>query len=263
MASEANQNNSPTGIPFYVESSPRRVRDPSCPDSVDGWQGANEATFKLLEGLESLRDLRVVLEDLVAQEHPHQELRRIKRLSTPLYSFAWSVLNICSEVIKNPQSYGGITDQCEESVRLWKDEMLRTVPLSGESALRTIRNKIDAHVDSSSIMNPQVIWEHVSLTNYIPWLGCTITAFKHMLALNVFGWSCDSSHPDVWRIMSVDGTLVDFMMENGSPSYIIAVTQTVSPKVDIANELNHVITLHNTLLSKLPAGYFEERDPSS
>ena len=259
MNSKSNDD-SPGGIPFYVESTPRKVRDPSVPDHVDGWQGSNDATFKLLEGLESLRDLKVVLSDLLAQDEPHKDLRRIKRISTPLYSLAWSVINICDELINHPEKYGGRTAECAESVRNWKQEMERTVPLSGDSTLRKVRNKIDAHVDAVAVMNPETVWEHVTLENYIPWLGCTITAYKHMLVLNIYGWTCESSHPDIWRLMSVDGMLVDFYMENGQPSYITSTTQTISPKVDIARELNEITTIHNNLLGKLPEDLFPDRN---
>jgi len=260
MTSEPNDDKFSRGLPFYIESTPRKVRDPSIPEHVDGWKGCSEATFKLLEGLESLRDLKVVLSDLVAQDQPHLELRRIKRISTPLYSLAWSVINICDELINNPNSYGGRTDECEKSVRDWKQEMERVVPLSGDSTLRKVRNKIDAHIDSGTVMNPESVWEHVTLENYVPWLGCTITAYKHMLVLNVYGWTCESSHPDIWRLMSVDGMLVDFFMENGQPSFITSATQTISPKVDIARDLNEIITIYNSLLGKLPSTFFPNRD---
>ena len=238
----------PSGIPFYIEPSPRKVPDPASPDDIDGWDGANDVSFKLLEALESLRDLHVVLQDLVAQDEPQYDRRRIKRISTPLYSFAWAIRNICTELLENPDKYGGLSDEMKSKVNDYHDEMVRVVPLSVNSPLRTVRNKIDAHVDPSTVNDPEQFWGHVELENYIPWLSCSIITFALLLALDVYGWTCDSSHPDIFRLMSVDGTLVDLLMVDGEPSMIAGITQTTSPKVSIVQELNAVITLHNTLL---------------
>lgn len=242
----------PSGIPFYIERSPRQVQDPACQDSVDQWAGANAVTFRLLAALESLRDLRIVLADLVGQDKPDTDRRRIKRISTPLYAFAWSVQNICTELIDSPDSYGGLSDEFIVQVRGYHDEMVRVVPLSGDSPLRTVRNKIDAHVDPETVLTPGDVWGHVELNNFIPWLGCSLVVFSQLLILDVYGWTCESTHPNVFRLMSVDGTLVDLLMVDGQPSKIVGVAHTTSPKVEIAQELNAVITLHNTLLQSLP-----------
>ncbi len=248
MTDQNGMADTPSGIPFYIERSPRKVQDPACPDNVDGWEGANDVTFKLLEALESLRDLRIVLQDLAAQDEPHSERRRIKRISTPLYSFAWSVRNVCKELVENSNSYGGLSEAFKSKVNRYNDKMERVVPLSRCSPLRAVRNKIDAHVDPSTVTNPEEVWGHVELTNYIPWLACSLTTFSHLLALDVYGWTCKSTHPDIFRLMSVDGTLVDFVMDDGQPSVIAGISHTTSPKVSIAEELNAVITLHNALL---------------
>jgi hypothetical protein len=247
-------NESPTGIPLYVEPVPRPVRDPACPETIDAWEGANTVTFRLLEALESLRDLRVALNDLASQSDPRSDRRRIKRISTPLYSFAWSVRNICKELVANPDSYGGLSDADKAGVQRYDNEMAGAVPLSGESPLRVVRNKIDAHVDPDTAKNPQGVWAHVNLANYVAWLACSLVTFKQLLALDVYAWTCQSTHPQVFRLMSVDGTLVDLVMVDGHPSMIAGVTQTTSPMLSIANELNAVITLHNSLLRWLPTG---------
>jgi hypothetical protein len=242
----------PSGIPFYVERSLRQVQDPAYPNNIDGWEGANTVTFRLLQALESLRDLRIALADLASQSEPHSDRRRIKRLSTPLVSFAWSVRNICKELVGNSDSYGGISDAARAEAKRYDDEMARVVPLSGNGPLRAVRNKIDAHVDPDTVTTPQQVWGHVELNNYIPWIACSLITFSRLLALDVYGWTCKSTHPDIFRLMSVDGTLVDLVMVDGQPSRIAGVTQTTSPKVSIVEEFNAVITLHNTLLKSLP-----------
>ena len=62
MTTESNdEEGPPRGIPLYIDTKPRKVRDPSIPEHVNGWQGSNDAPFKLLEGLESLRDIKLIL----------------------------------------------------------------------------------------------------------------------------------------------------------------------------------------------------------
>jgi len=251
MTEVRQQNDSPRGIPFYIERSPRKVQDPACPKDIDGWEGANQVTFCLLQALESLRDLRIVLNDLASQAEPKTDRRRIKRISTPLFSFAWAIKGICEELVEKPDSYGGLSDALRTEVKRWEDEIARVVPLSGTGALRAVRNKIDAHVDPDTVLNPEEVWGHVELDNYIPWLACSLIAFSWLLAVDVYAWSCKSAHPDIFRLMGVDGTLVDLVMVDGQPSMIAGVTQTTSPKVSIAGELNAVITLHNMLLQSL------------
>ncbi len=252
MTEQREQTDAPRGIPFYIEQSLRRVQDPACLKDIDGWAGANQVTFCLLQALESLRDPRVVLTDLASQGQPNSDRRRIKRISTPLVSFARSIRDICKELLANPDFYGGLSDAVRAEIRQCDDEMARVVPLSGNGALRVVRNKIDAHVDPDTVMNPQQVWGHVELGNYIPWLGCSLITFSRLLVLDVYGWTCKSAHPDIFRLMEVDGTLVDFVMVDGQPSIIAGITQTKFPKVSIAGELNAVITLHNTLLQSLP-----------
>ena len=253
MATEVAMGETPSGIPYYFERSPRNAQDPACPDNVDGWDGANDVTIKLLLALESLRDLRVVLQDLLAQEQPYSDRRRIKGISTPLVSFTSAIQKICKELLGHPDSIGGLSDEVKAKVNEYLQEIVRVFPPTGNSPLRTVRNKIDAHVDESTVEKREQIWDHVDLSLFLPWIACALIHFSELLALEVYGWTCKSTHPDVFRLMSVDGTLVDLLVIDEKPSRIVGISITTSPKVGIAEELNAVITLYNALLQSPPA----------
>ncbi len=248
MSHEESQSETLHELPLYAEPCPRCIPDPARSEKVDSWKAANRVTFRLLEALESLRDLRISLSDLASQSHPNEDHRRIKRISTPLFSFAWAIRNLCKEFIDHPDHYGHPSKEFLSQIQGFHDEMERSVPVSGNSPLRVVRNKIDAHVDPDVVHSPSAVWDHVELSNFLPWLACSLTMFSQLLVLDYYGWTCESSRPDVWRLMSVEGTLVNFLMVNGEPSHIISISMVESPKIAVAKELNEVITLYNTLL---------------
>lgn len=72
-----------------------------------------------------------------------------------------------------------------------------------------------------------------------------------LLDLDHFAWSKLDTPDHVWTLMSVDGTTVDLIMEDGRPTFIAGVTFTESPKAAVFRELQAVQRLCKKLLADL------------
>jgi hypothetical protein len=52
--------------------------------------------------------------------------------------------------------------------------------------------------------------------------------------------------------MTVDGSVVDFYLQNGEPAAILKVTFAKSPKYGIAEEIEKLVNLYNRIAAKMP-----------
>lgn len=138
----------------------------------------------------------------------------------------------------------------DEQKQIFNQRLLKfkqTVPLKN-GALKTIRDKISSHVDKKVFAHdPRKVWELVDIDLQLEWLRLIIVELMFLLSLDIYAWTRESGHPDVFRLMSADGVQVDFLMENKSFKAIVAATMTASPKYYISNKVLEVDFLYKRI----------------
>lgn len=237
-------------IPVYVDSSEPELQDPSKEQSPAVWMAANQISFKLLRCVEAIRDLARILESIAVLDAPLSDKRGAKMLATPLYNLAVGVKDMFSELEGNAKEYSRISPSQHKELRKWATVFATEVPIGKGEDLRAVRDKIDAHIDKDAVVTPGKYWGKVDLPTYLQWIRICSEEILHLLTFDIYGWSQESGHPDVWRLMAVDGILVDWYMEEDRIVSLLSTTFTKSPKYGIAREIENLAALHNRIVSK-------------
>lgn len=237
-------------IPVYVDPDEPEIQDPARQQEPTVWMGANQIAFKLLRCVEAVRDLTRILESIARVDAPLSDRRQVKMLATPLYTLALGVQNMFNELEGNAREYPTLSSTQRQELHGRAVRFAEQVPLGKDSDLRAVRNKIDAHVDRDAVIAPDKYWGKVDLFAYLHWMRVCLEEILQLLKLDVYGWARESGHPDIWSLMAVDGTLVDWCMQDDKPVSILRVTLAKSPKYNIASEIENLVTLHNRIMSK-------------
>lgn len=228
------------GIPIYIDDSQPQIDDPSIRSDKIFWFPANRISTKLATCLEAVRDISRLLGILADQDDPASDKRIVKLLATPLYNFAVGVENVFKDLQGNAKEYGQLDDSQRGLINDYLSEYSKKVPLR-DGALRTVRNKIGSHVDHDVFIgDPRKVWGLVDLDQQLSWLKTTVQQMEFLLSLDVYAWTRDSGHPDIFRLMSVDGIQVDLDVEN---KVILGVTMARSPKYYLFEQLQKVASL--------------------
>ncbi|MDJ0796386.1 MAG: hypothetical protein QNJ51_06045 [Calothrix sp. MO_167.B12] len=238
------------GIPVYADGGEPEINDPAVLPSKTAWRGSNEISFKLLRCLEAIRDLSKSMENLAKLDDPTSDRRLVKHLASPLYALGSGVLDIFNELESNAKNYTVIASPQHKEIISRKKQFTTDVPTDNKSALRVVRDKIDSHIDKNAVINPEDYWVNVDLPSFLKWIRSCLEQILYLLSLDGYGWTRDSGHPDVWSLMSVDGTVVDFYMKDGEPVAIISITFAKSPKQGVLNEIKSFLTLYNKVAYK-------------
>ncbi|MBD2441945.1 hypothetical protein H6G25_01690 [Dolichospermum sp. FACHB-1091] len=238
------------GIPLYADWSEPEINDPALIQDTTVWRGSNELSFKLLRCLEAIRDISKIMEGLAKLEDPISDKRLVKQLASPLYTLGSGILDMFNELESNAKSYALIASPQHKEIINRKKQFIIDVPTDKTSALRLVRDKIDSHIDKIAVIRPEDFWIYVDMPSFLQWLKSCLEQILYLLSLNGYGWTRDSGHPDVWSLMSVDGKVLDFYMENGEPSHIIGVTSVKSPKHGVLSEIKAFVALYNEVASK-------------
>ena len=233
------------GLPVSVDLSEPEIQDPAGQQAPTVWMGANAISFKLLRCVEAVRDLTRTLQSIAEFDDPLSDKRGAKILATPLYTLASCVRDIFNELEGNAKDYSTVSLAQHKELRERAARFAKQVSLDRGSDLRAVRKKISAHVDKDAVITPDKYWSKVDLLAYLRWMKVCLEQIMHLLTLDVYGWTRESGHPDVWSLMSVDGTVVDLYMQNGKPVSILNITLVKSPKYSIANEIKKLVTLYN------------------
>jgi hypothetical protein len=233
------------GILLLVNLDEPEVKDPAIKQSSVVWSGANEISFKLLRCLEAVRDITKIFQVLVELDDPFSDKRWVKQTASPLYNLASGIHDMFNELEGNAKNYSILTTKERRELKKKATQFGEQVPLDNQSELKDVRDRIDSHVDKVAVITPDEYWEKVNLSSYLGWLRVCLEQLAHLLSLEVYGWTRDSGHPDVWSLMSVDGTVVDFYMQDGQPVAILSVTLAKSPKYSVLNELQNLVDLYN------------------
>lgn len=238
------------GIPLFVDSDEPEIKDAAIQQESTVWYGSNQISFKLLRCLEAIRDITKILEVLAGHDNPFSDKRWSKQIASPLYNLASGVKDMFNELEGNAKNYSILGDKERRELKKRAVQFEGQVPLDNQSELRAVRDKIDSHIDKDAVITPDKYWSKVNLYSYLVWLRNSLEQLLHLLSLDVYGWTRDSGHPDVWSLMSVDGTVVDLYMQEGQPVSILNVTLAKSPKYGVQNEIINLVDLYNNLVAK-------------
>jgi hypothetical protein len=238
------------GIPLYADGSEPKINDPAMPPSKTAWHGSNEISFKLLQCVEAIRDISTSLESLAKLDNPNFNKRLVKQVASPLHVLAKGVLDMFNELESNAKHYTLIASPQHKEIINRKKKFTAEVPSDKNSDLRTVRDKIGSHIDKIAVITPEIYWNKVDLLSFLNWIRGCLEQVLYLLSLDAYGWTRDSGHPDVWSLMSVDGTVVDFYMQDGKPVTIIGVTCVKSPKYGFLTEIKNFVVLYNEVARK-------------
>ncbi|MEM1172117.1 MAG: hypothetical protein AAGJ08_24305 [Cyanobacteria bacterium P01_H01_bin.35] len=253
MSEEVNQESAEEGnkgIPVYGDWKEPRINNPSIVHDSNDWRGGNTISVKLLICLEALRDLTLTMENLSKFDKPSDEKRLVKQLASPLYNLASGVRDMFNELESNVKSYKVITSEQHKEIVCRKKQFLLDVPTDKKSDLRVVRDKIDSHVDKDAVTQPEYFWGKVNLHFFLKLVRHCLEQIVYLLSLDIYAWTRESGHLDIWSIMNVDGTLVDLYMQNYQPKAIQNITFVKSPKYGVENEIINFVCLYNKVASK-------------
>ena len=238
------------GIPLYIDGSEPKINDPAMPPSNIAWRGSNEISFKLLLCIEAIRDISPSLESLAKLDNPNFNKRLVKHVASPLCILASKVRDMFNELESNARSYTLIASPQHKEIISRKNKFTAEVPLDNNSDLRIVRDKIDSHIDKIAVITPELYWNKVDLLSFLNLIRGCLEQVLYFLSLDVYGWTRNSGHPDVWSLMNVDGTVVDFYMQDGKPVAIIKVTSVKSPKYGLLTEIKNFVAVYNEVARK-------------
>lgn len=234
------------GIPIYIDDREPEIDDPAKRSNKEFWFPANTISIKLTACLESIRDIQRLLAILAEQENPYSDKRVVKLMATPLYSLASGVKDVYNDLQGNIKEYGQLKNDQLKQINKRRSEYLNAIPLH-DSALRTIRDKISSHVDKEVFKgDPRKVWALVDLELLLKWLKAIVNELMFLLSLDVYAWTRDSGHPDIFRLMSKDGVQVDLNMKE---KVINSVALVRSPKYYVSDKVQHVANLYAKIKS--------------
>src|SRR5215212_947455 len=91
------------GMPAYLDDREPSVDDPSLPYDRSHWFGARPSAQKLARCLESLRDVKRMLQALESGANPGDDRRGAKIMVTPLYALVIGLRELYPELEGNAE----------------------------------------------------------------------------------------------------------------------------------------------------------------
>ena len=254
MSEESTEQNR-KGIPIYGDWKEPAIHDPAIEQDSTVWLGSNDISFKLLRCLEALRDLSVSMDILSRLDKPCDEKRLVKQIASPLYALSSGVLDMFNELESNAKDYITVDAKQHKEILSRKAKFLSDVPIDNKSDLRIVRDKIDSHIDKDAVIHPRKFWSKVNLPFFLNLIGHCLDQILYLLSFDIYSWIRESGHPEIWSLMSVDGTLINLYMRDGEPMAIVSVTFVKSPKYGILNEIKKFTILHNKVTIKCKGSF--------
>ena len=221
--------------PIYADDKPVLLMDGSDPSDMR-WTGANPATMRLLRCLEPVRDLKGLIELLVILPGGCNK-RVVKSLSVPLHTLAER-----TQSWFNAMSLRGSDCRLESKPERQqiREKLKRLLDSGMLKELTPIRDKIGAHIDEEAVVYPDKYWTKVDLATFLEWVQLLMMVLGETLNLDIYGWNKLGGPDHIWELMTVDGTLVELLMENGQPTMILSVTFVESPRLVVLRELQRL-----------------------
>jgi hypothetical protein len=244
-----NDAESPRGIPCYIDNSKPTIADLAVGARIDDWHPANNAAIKMVCCLEAIRDLAPLFSFLSTLSVPQTGTRFIKSIATPLYSLAIGIRDVYGEI--EASKLTGMNKRDRKAFLKRKEDYSSSVFQGKSGPLKTVRDKIGAHIDHDVILAGESVWKHVGLIPFIDIVRLCLMELDFLLHHDIYAWTRKTDHPNLIRLMSVDGTLVDLVEENGEPQYIASVSFVESPRWGIVREVNGFVALVNSVVAAI------------
>ena len=105
---------------------------------------ANTIAIKLWQCSEALRDISNILKGAENLKSEQERKRRIKVLSTPLYSFCKTIFDLCNEFESSPSWKNLLTPDQRKEIHKLKLKFCTLVPLGKQMPLKEHRDKLSA-----------------------------------------------------------------------------------------------------------------------
>lgn len=225
------------------------IADLSKGANVDDWHPANEVSIKIVRCLEAIRDLSPIFRFLSTSPFPEADTRFIKSIATPLYSLATGIRDVYGEIENG--NFRSMR-KADRRALLQRREKFSAAVFQGKNGpLKTVRDKIGAHIDRKAILGGEGFWRFVSLRAFIAALRICLLELDFLLQQDLFAWTRNTNLPNVVRLMSVDGTLVDFVEREGQLDHIAAISLVESPREAIAREFNELVGVVNLIVAAI------------
>lgn len=236
------------GIPIFVDEADPEIDDPANSHHDQHWYPANTIAIKLVRCLEALRDIQVMLNTLAAEEDPASRKRLTKLLATPLFNLIVGVRDMFNDIEGNAKEYKQITVEDRRQINNRFERYLEEVPFDSTSTLKIIRDKISSHIDKDVFKgDARKTWSLVDLEQLLEWLRIALEALMFLLSLDIYAWTRDSGHEDVFRLMWADGYQVDLNLKE---TVIVGMSLARSPKYYISSKVQEMVETYNRLRSK-------------
>ena len=228
-----NQNQN-SAFPVLIDESTPEITNPARGPQVDDWQPACDCAIKLIRCLEAIRDLSPICKFLQMQHSSETRNRIAKSLATPLYSLADALRDVYGEIGHSQVKQMNKAQRRELNAR--RDKFIASVFSAKNGALKTVRDKISAHIDKDTILGGDKIWRQVDLAFFLGVADTCMREFDFVLQLDIYTWIKRTDDPNLIRLMNVDGTLVDIEDNDGELGDLRAITFVNTPKLAIAIE---------------------------
>lgn len=237
------------GAPVYLDESDPRIADHSVGVRVHDWHPANGPAIKMVRCLEAIRDLAPIFNFVVNSPTPDSDNRIVKMMATPLYTLATGVRDVYGEIENSDLRRMHKNDR---RAFLKRKEAFSNAVFQGKNGpLKTVRDKIGAHIDTDTILSGERVWKHVSLQTFVELLRLCLLELDYLLQNDIYAWTRNTDRENLVRLMSVDGSLVDFVTENNQPKYIARLSFVKSPREGIAREVNAFVATVNLIVARM------------
>jgi hypothetical protein len=225
-------------IPVRLERRPPHIDDPSRTPVDHHWKPLDITTTKLVRCLEALRDISTRLESVFGTIPPEPEKRQTKTLIEPIYSLAFALRKLYNDVLG--VCWEELTDSQQRRISDEYRTFTGAVPLDDNSVLKTVRDKITAHLD---MVDHRPIWELFTFKDTIGWAVDCLKFFWVMLAPDIYSWTRFSSNPTELHVMNVDAREAIIKMNGNEADCITDFWTSPSPKHDVSEQVQKLFTL--------------------
>lgn len=209
------------GIPIYLDSQARDIVDPAEEaDSPINWRPRNKLAVKLWRCLEVLRDIQEILEDAKRVSNPKKQRRRLKILATPILSLAEGVRSLCNSLTTDPELAKHLPREDREYFNKIREAFDRDVPLGADSLLKSLRNKISAHVDTKlGPKDARELLDGAKPNAYGRWLHACILVLQELMMPDLYSWHSADGPEGSIRVMNVEPWIVT-LVKNAEGSLV-------------------------------------------
>ncbi len=232
----------PIGIPIYQDSDGRSITDPTEEVDPTNWEPRNQLAAKLWRCLESLRDIRDLLEDTSKVSNPKKQRRRLKILATPILTLAQSTESLCNTLATDPALTNNLSKKQRNQFSKLRENLLVLVPLGADSPLKVVRNKMSAHVDAKlGPRDARDILGKAKPNTYGIWLHSCIYVLQELMQPDLYSWQTADGPEGSIRIMNAEPMVITLIKDSDGELILGSVNVGISPKRFIHETIKDVV----------------------